>query len=84
MTGSEGDTAVEQPKAAPTMTASNTATASCPMKTWPRPILHIDRKDLYTNLEDRVHFLHTFLDFSSSTLANSKHMLLLFLFICQH
>lgn len=26
---------------------------------------HIDRKELYTNLEARVHYLHTFLDFSS-------------------
>jgi hypothetical protein len=27
---------------------------------------HIDRKDLYTNLEARVQYLHTFLDFGSS------------------
>lgn len=32
-----------------------------------RPIQHIDRKDLYTNLEARIQYLHTFLDFSSST-----------------
>lgn len=27
---------------------------------------HIDRKDLYTNLEARIQYLHTFLDFGSS------------------
>lgn len=27
---------------------------------------HIERKDLYTNLEARIQYLHTFLDFSSS------------------
>ena len=32
-----------------------------------RPMQHIDRKDLYTNLETRVQYLHSFLDFSSST-----------------
>ena len=26
---------------------------------------HIDREDLYTNLEARVMYLHSFLDFSS-------------------
>jgi hypothetical protein len=31
-----------------------------------RPMKHIDRKDLYTNLEARIQYLHTFLDFSSS------------------
>ncbi|KAL1953117.1 hypothetical protein VTO42DRAFT_3576 [Malbranchea cinnamomea] len=31
-----------------------------------RPIQHIDRKDLYTNLESRIQYLHTFLDFSSN------------------
>ncbi|KAI1852694.1 hypothetical protein JX265_003183 [Neoarthrinium moseri] len=30
-----------------------------------RPMKHIDRKDLYTNLEARIQYLHTFLDFSS-------------------
>ncbi|KJR87721.1 uncharacterized protein SPSK_07808 [Sporothrix schenckii 1099-18] len=28
---------------------------------------HIDRKDIYTNLESRVQYLHSFLDFSSCT-----------------
>lgn len=28
---------------------------------------HIDRKDIYTNLEARVQYLHSFLDFSSCT-----------------
>lgn len=45
---------------------NETKAASCPMHSWPRAIQHIDRKDLYTNLEDRIHYLHTFLDFSSS------------------
>lgn len=26
---------------------------------------HIDRKELYTNLETRIQYLHSFLDFSS-------------------
>ncbi len=30
-----------------------------------RPIQHIDRRDLYTNLEARILYLHTFTDFSS-------------------
>ncbi|KAF4980366.1 hypothetical protein FZEAL_3596 [Fusarium zealandicum] len=30
-----------------------------------RPMKHIDREDLYTNLEARVQYLHSFLDFSS-------------------
>ncbi|EOD44306.1 putative globin-like protein [Neofusicoccum parvum UCRNP2] len=34
-----------------------------------RPIQHIDRKDLYTNLEARIQYLHTFLDFSSTASA---------------
>lgn len=33
-----------------------------------RPMRHIDRKDLYTNLEARIQYLHTFLDFGSSEL----------------
>ncbi|KAJ8119935.1 hypothetical protein ONZ43_g3223 [Nemania bipapillata] len=32
-----------------------------------RPMRHIDRKDLYTNLETRIQYLHSFLDFSSRT-----------------
>jgi hypothetical protein len=27
---------------------------------------HIDRKALYTNLEVRIHYLHSFLDFGAS------------------
>lgn len=34
---------------------------------WQRPMQHVDRKDLYTNLEARIQYLHTFLDFSSRT-----------------
>ncbi|KAI0014869.1 Protoglobin-domain-containing protein [Xylariomycetidae sp. FL0641] len=30
-----------------------------------RPMKHIDRRDLYTNLETRIQYLHSFLDFSS-------------------
>ncbi|PVH96498.1 hypothetical protein DM02DRAFT_631965 [Periconia macrospinosa] len=30
-----------------------------------RPIQHIDRRELYTNLEARISYLHSFLDFSS-------------------
>jgi hypothetical protein len=30
---------------------------------------HIDRKSLYTNLESRIRYLHSFLDFGSSTLT---------------
>ncbi|KAA8564722.1 hypothetical protein EYC84_011617 [Monilinia fructicola] len=30
-----------------------------------RARLHIDRKELYTDLESRIHYLHSFLDFSS-------------------
>ena len=32
-----------------------------------RIVHHIDRKELYTNIESRIHYLHSFLDFSSST-----------------
>jgi hypothetical protein len=32
-----------------------------------RPMQHIDRRDLYTSLETRVAYLHSFLDFSSRT-----------------
>lgn len=28
---------------------------------------HIDRRDLYTNLETRIMYLHSFLDFSTRT-----------------
>lgn len=37
-----------------------------------RPMRHIDRKDLYTNLEARVQYLHTFLDFGSSKCKNNS------------
>ncbi|KAM0514478.1 hypothetical protein ACHAPE_006771 [Trichoderma viride] len=33
--------------------------------TYSRPIRHIQREDLYTNLEMRIQYLHSFLDFSS-------------------
>lgn len=44
-----------------------------------RPIKHIEREDLYTNLEARVQYLHSFLDFSSrkSILRNSQEDLVL-------
>lgn len=29
-----------------------------------RPMQHIDRKSLYTSLEARIRYLHSFLDFS--------------------
>jgi hypothetical protein len=32
-----------------------------------RPMQHIDRKELYTNLEAQIQYLHSFLDFSSRT-----------------
>lgn len=28
--------------------------------------MHIDRKDLYTDIEARIRYLHSFVDFSSS------------------
>ncbi|KAL2138787.1 hypothetical protein VTI28DRAFT_6218 [Corynascus sepedonium] len=31
-----------------------------------RPMQHIDRKSLYTDLEARIHYLHSFLDFGAS------------------
>ncbi|KAH8892442.1 hypothetical protein GQ53DRAFT_646986 [Thozetella sp. PMI_491] len=30
-----------------------------------RPVRHVDRKELYTNLESRILYLHSFLDFST-------------------
>ena len=36
-----------------------------------RPMRHVDRKDLYTNLEARIQYLHTFLDFGSSKAPRS-------------
>lgn len=33
----------------------------------PRPMRHIEREDLYTNLEARIQYLHSFLDFSAGT-----------------
>lgn len=35
------------------------------MAPYSRPIQHIDRKSLYTNLDARMQYLHSFLDFSS-------------------
>jgi len=40
----------------------------------PRPMQHIDRRELYTNLESRIQYLHSFLDFSSRTLQLHLHM----------
>lgn len=31
---------------------------------------HIDRKELYTSLEARIRYLHSFLDFGTSKWAN--------------
>lgn len=31
-----------------------------------RPIQHISREEIYTNLEARIQYLHSFLDFDSS------------------
>jgi hypothetical protein len=31
----------------------------------PRPVIHIDREEIYTNLEARMHYLQSFLDFTS-------------------
>lgn len=32
-----------------------------------RPMKHIDRRELYTSLEARIQYLHSFLDFSTRT-----------------
>ncbi|GAB1311454.1 hypothetical protein MFIFM68171_01664 [Madurella fahalii] len=37
-----------------------------------RPMQHIDRKSLYTNLEARVRYLHSFLDFGASDIEALK------------
>lgn len=37
-----------------------------------RPMKHVDRKDLYTDLESRIEYLHSFLDFSSRTLIRES------------
>ncbi|GAP89347.2 putative globin-like protein [Rosellinia necatrix] len=43
-----------------------------------RPMKHIDRKELYTNLETRIQYLHSFLDFSSrdieALISGSKYI----------
>ncbi|KAI1196593.1 Protoglobin-domain-containing protein [Nemania serpens] len=43
-----------------------------------RPMRHIDRKELYTNLETRIQYLHSFLDFSSrdieALISGSKYI----------
>ncbi|KAI1828249.1 Protoglobin-domain-containing protein [Xylaria intraflava] len=48
------------------------------MSSLPRPMRHIDRKDLYTNLETRIQYLHSFLDFSSrdieALISGSKYI----------
>lgn len=42
------------------------------MKTRPtQPIKHIDRDELFINLESRIKYLHSFLDFNSSTVIHS-------------
>lgn len=38
-----------------------------------RPMQHIDRRELYTNLETRVQYLHSFLDFSSRMFEPEYH-----------
>ncbi|KAI1116147.1 Protoglobin-domain-containing protein [Nemania sp. NC0429] len=42
------------------------------------PMRHIDRKELYTNLETRIQYLHSFLDFSSrdieALISGSKYI----------
>ncbi|KAI1434865.1 Protoglobin-domain-containing protein [Xylaria sp. CBS 124048] len=41
----------------------------------PRNTRHIDRRELYTNLETRIQYLHSFLDFSSQALiSGSKYI----------
>lgn len=42
-----------------------------PFIAYSRPMRHIDRKDLYTSLEARIQYLHTFLDFGSSEYRTS-------------
>ena len=39
---------------------------SFPMAT-PRPVMHISREEIYTDLEKRIEYLQSFLDFSSRT-----------------
>jgi hypothetical protein len=34
-----------------------------------RPVQHVDRKSLYTNLEARIRYLHSFLDFGAGPLT---------------
>lgn len=36
---------------------------------------HIDRKQLYTNLEERIKYLHDFLDFNSSKLSPRQSLM---------
>uniref|UniRef100_A0A093URS6 Globin-sensor domain-containing protein n=1 Tax=Talaromyces marneffei PM1 TaxID=1077442 RepID=A0A093URS6_TALMA len=78
MPGPDNSCPVEVPMVSETMISVNgtneTKEASCPMHSWPRAIQHIDRKDLYTNLEDRIHYLHSFLDFSSTLINGSKYI----------
>ncbi|TGJ79840.1 hypothetical protein E0Z10_g8924 [Xylaria hypoxylon] len=48
------------------------------MSAMQRPMRHIDRKELYTNLETRIQYLHSFLDFSSrdieALISGSKYI----------
>ncbi|KAI0402625.1 Protoglobin-domain-containing protein [Xylaria palmicola] len=48
------------------------------MSQFQRPMKHIDRKELYTNLETRIQYLHSFLDFSSrdieALISGSKYI----------
>lgn len=43
------------------------------MNPYSRPMKHIQREDLYTNLEVRIQYLHSFLDFSSRTCYTHHH-----------
>ncbi|KAL7910565.1 Protoglobin domain-containing protein [Trichoderma velutinum] len=48
------------------------------MNPYSRPIKHIQREELYTNLEIRIQYLHSFLDFSSrdidALISDSKYI----------
>lgn len=60
----ESEPAVQTPTAP--NNNNNSAPKPAPAKSsWSRPIQHIERKDLYTNFEARIRYLHSFLDFNS-------------------
>lgn len=42
------------------------------MAPYSRPIQHIDRKSLYTDLEARIQYLHSFLDFGNREFPRPK------------